>query len=361
MPRFLALAAVALVAAAALSPAPVHAEATGGKDAAADVTGVPYVDARLVQVKHTSKAVRVRMTSLATERHTRVSQVDLDIDPKRPGPEVRLVSDANHWAAQPMRRWKIDRRKRVQAAWEPGYYGDPVGRCGRLVDSFYFENDAVEVSGYTVTKKRGCFAGARVRVHWSTTTTDYYAPDQDVSAPWPASMIDRLPGKFRQFTPWQRVKPARSKSRTFRDGRDPVRAWADISRVDAGYSPTGLHVLVQHGKRPEGRLGGVGAFVDTNTDGVPDWEIATTDSGDEVYVLQKSSWDDYGTPVACATSSDLAGTGERSAWFSVPASCLGAPASLRVAVLNRDVSFGTYRPLDWWGGTGKWSAELIQS
>lgn len=356
-PKFFALAALVCVALVA-GAVPAVAQSLTAADPADDVTGVPYIDARSMSIKNTKKSLKITIAERASWQHQGGDVTYLDTNPRLRGPELAIRHDKFHWTVTPMRRWKTDRRTAVARKWGDWWDGEGQGKCSKALRIKGTTAGAVSKVTLTIPKRKGCVTGKRARVHHQAKTIGY-ADDAGLGS-WPTSVTDHFPNGARKFTRWVKQRSRGAKPVKFTDGHDPLRAWTDIlsSRID--HTSSRLDVTVRHRPKPIGRLGGVTTYLDTNADSIPNWKVVVTDSGEGMYLSRVSGWDDYGVEQPCSfTNSPAANGGVTS--FSLPTSCIGTPKSLRVSIKAEDISWGAYRPMDWWLGLRKWSGPLSRA
>ncbi|WP_121254669.1 hypothetical protein [Nocardioides ferulae] len=367
-----ALALALLVAPAPDSPQPgdrasAREGASAFTDAPDDVSELGYLDLRRVRVTNTAKRIRVTYTTRSAGNRRGAETLWLDTTPKRPGPELEVGFGrySEGWV-MPLRRWKRDTSKAARRKWSPDY--TRVGRCDRTVrtDSRW-EHGFTPVT-ITIRKKPGCITTARARVHLHTTTDAFDGGSDSEYDRWPSRVRDDLPNGDRSFTAWVTRRgtgtpsppppgPQRAVgSGTFTDGPDPVRWWSDLLEVSAQHTPTSLDLEIRHRVKPTGQYGLFETFLDVDADAVPDWRVDVVDAGGGKYLSRVTSWsrDEVWEPEQCAVDGLMTPHGSSRAWFSLPTSCLGQPAEIRIAVRSQDFTNGGPRPVDWLGAPEEW-------
>lgn len=347
MPKCLAT-CVALLLFVTLFSSPAQAATGVFLDGSGDVTGVARTD--LTSVTLANQPDRVALKVRFEQRNTGGMSVDgpfswwsvfLDTDRRRPGPEWRVrFGYETPIRVGPMRRWKVQRSR----AWANNY--SRMGRCARGV-----KMDVVGTSvRVVIPKKKGCFTARNTRVH---ARLDSMMAQMYGSS---ATVTDELPNGRRT---WSREVKVRT-SRTTRDQRDRVDWWADIRKVGVALTSERLRVDVRHLPRRE-FFGRMQAFLDTDQDGSPDWLLWVGEAGGGSGVLPMTGWDQIVGEGSngCPIDARIAGAGSSISYVDVPASCIGTPASVRVAVHTEQFADGNHHPEDWLGGRRSWSVPVV--
>ncbi len=335
------------------------AQSVTGADAAGDVAGVPYVNLKAVTVKNTKKAITINYSSQSFGNLSGVEQLLLDTDPKKPGPELMIgfARYSESWV-HPMRRWKQDRSKAAKKKWSETY-APRRGTCDATVRiNSRWKRNFTPVT-ITIRKKKGCITAKAVRVHLTTWTNARF--DMKTYEAWPITIRDDLPNGARKFTPWIKQRSAKAKPRRFNDRADRVNWWNDIRSVKVDHANTALTVSVRHLAKAANQSGAVRTYLDTNGDRRPDFEVVAGDAGSGLSLTRMAGWNQYRDRVTCPSlTGRSAPRGTRTSWVSVPTSCLGDPAQVRVAVNTEDFSVLTVggRTTDWWRGTRAWTSPI---
>lgn len=138
--------------------------------------------------------------------------------------------------------------------------------------------------------------------------------------------------------------------------------WNDIRSLAVNQNASTVQVGVRHLAKPSVRTGGVRTYLDTNADGQPDFEFSVGQAGGGESLGRMTGWGRLGPHVTCPSlGSTVPGTGTNLTTFTVDLTCLGNPASVRVAVWSVDFGDSSRStPTDRWGGTRRWSPSIAQ-
>ncbi len=342
----------------ALLPAlPAQAATASLPDAGNDVVGVPYIDLTSVQIKHTKKTIKVTYYSRSKKNNLGHEWVDFDTNRNRKGPELKVNAVRySEWWAQPMKNWRADESKAAKRKWTDAMGGKP-GRCITTVRYTSNWSNGYSPTTITVSKKRGCLTGKSVRVRVGSSVNGY---DRDFTYfdTFGTKVSDSLPNGSRTFTKWVKQRGSKAKTRKFVDGKDSVIWWSDIRSVGVAHNSTQLAVKVNHLKKPSVRQGRALIYLNTDADAQPEYKAMVGGAGPTTLLLRMQTWDQVVDEVACATTGESANTGQTATRIQIPVSCIGNPATVRIAVATEDWTGDNYRPTDWLGKSRGWSRSI---